>query len=130
METKTNARVTQVSFNCSTKTQQKNVSYNGNIDDYYMVDYFDKDQCRWVRSPFSTLEEVAHIASSIINGREVEGFRVIPETWLSQLRDNTWNEETNSYTEDVITNRTWFFGSRYEELAEQITGEKSLMRDN
>jgi hypothetical protein len=130
METKTNARVTQVNINCSTKTQQKIASYNGNINDYYMVDYFDNDQCRWVRCPFNTLEQVAHIASSIVNGREVEGFRVIPEKWLSQLRDNTWNEETNSYTEDVITNRTWLFGSRYEELAEHITGERSLMRDN
>jgi hypothetical protein len=128
METKTNAKVTQVNLNRSTKTQKKIASYNGNINDYYMVDYFDDDQCRWVRSQFNTLEQVAKILTSITNGKEVKGFRVIPEKWLSQLRDNTWNEETNSYTEDVITNRTWLFGSRYEELAEHITGQKSFER--
>jgi len=127
MKNLTNAKNTRVLFNCETKTHQKIASYNGDLNDYYMVDYFDKYQCRWVRSPFNTLEQVAQIANSVNHRKDVEGFRVLPEKWLSQLRDNAWNEETNSYTQDVITNRTWFFGSRYEELAEHITGEKSLM---
>jgi hypothetical protein len=129
MTTQNNTKNTHSPSICQTKTGHKIASYNGNIDDYYMVDYFDEDQCRWVRSPFNTIEQVAQIASSIIHGREVKRFRVLPEKWLSQLRDNTWNDETNSYTEDDITNRVWFFGSLYEELAEHITGEKSLMRN-
>jgi len=113
--------------NCEDKNEQKKVSYNGNIDDYYMVDYFDEDQCRWVRSPFNTLDNI-HYISSLINreGKKVERFRVLPEKWLSELRENTWNEETSSYEEDVITNRTHLFGSMYETIAERITGVKSL----
>lgn len=113
--------------NCEEKNEQKKVSYNGNIDDYYMVDYFDLDECRWVRSPFNTIEDIHYISSLIkIEGKEVERFRVLPEKWLSELRDNTWNEETSSFEKDVITNRTNLFGGMYETIAERITGVKSL----
>ena len=113
--------------NCEDKNEQKKVSYNGNIDDYYMVDYFDVDECRWIRSPFNTLDDIHYISSIIkIEGKEVQRFRVLPEKWLSELRDNTWNEETNSYEKDVITNRTNLFGDRYDAIAEGITGVKSL----
>jgi len=113
--------------NCEEKNEEKKGYYNGNIDDYYMVDYFDVDECRWVRSPFNTLDGI-HYISSLINygGKEVERFRVLPEKWLSELRDNTWNEETSSFEKDVITNRTNLFGVMYETIAERITGVKSL----
>jgi hypoxanthine phosphoribosyltransferase len=112
-----------------TGTRHEIASYKGNLDDYYMVDYHVEVDSfiKWVRSPFKTLEEVAQIANSIHNRKGISNFRILPEKWLSQLRDNTWNDETNSYTEDDITNRVWFFGSLYEELAEHITGDKSLM---
>jgi len=126
METQ-DTKSSKIFFNCEGKTQQKIVSYNGNIDEYFMVDYFDVDQCRWVRSPFNTIEDIHYISSLIkIQGKEVKRFRVLPEKWLSELRDYTWNDETNSYEKDVITNRTYFFGSRYETIAEEITGVKSL----
>jgi hypothetical protein len=114
-----------------TGTRQKIASYKGNLDDYYMVDYHVEVDSfmKWVRSPFKTLEEVAQIANSIHNRKGISNFRILPEKWLSQLRDNTWNDETNSYTKDDITNRVWVFGSFYEELAEHITGETSLMRN-
>lgn len=116
-----------IRFNCEDKSEQKKVSYNGNIDDYYMVDYFDVDECRWVRSPFNTLEDIHTITSLIQDwGKEVKRFRVLPEKWLSELRDNTWNDETNTYEKDVITNRTNLFGDRYDAIAEGITGVKSL----
>ena len=121
------AKGCKILFNCEGKTQQKIVSYNGNIDEYYMVDYFDVDQCRWVRSPFNTLDGIHTISSLIkVQGKKVKRFRVLPEKWLSELRDYTWNDETNSYDEDVITNRTYLFGDRYDEIAEMITGVKSL----
>ncbi|MCP9781446.1 MULTISPECIES: hypothetical protein [Cyanobium] len=113
-----------------TGTRQSIASYKGNLDYYYMVDYHVKVDSfiKWVRSPFKTLEEVTKIANSIHNRKGISNFRILPEKWLSQLRDNAWNDETNSYSKDDITNRVWVFGSFYEELAEHITGEKSLMR--
>ena len=33
---------TTINFNNETKNQQKKVKFNGNIEDYYMVDYFDE----------------------------------------------------------------------------------------
>ena len=120
-------QTTTINFNCETKTEQKKVKFNGNIEEYYMVDYFDVDECRWVRSPFNTLEDIHTITSLIQDwGKEVKRFRVLPEKWLSELRDNTWNDETNTYEKDVITNRTNLFGDRYDAIAEGITGVKSL----
>ena len=39
-------QTTTINFNCETKTEQKKVKFNGNIEEYYMVDYFDVDECR------------------------------------------------------------------------------------
>jgi hypothetical protein len=123
MEIMTNTNNTPTLSNNQTGTRQGVASYTGNIDDYYMVDYFDEDLGRMVHAPFRTIEQVAEIASSISRGREVKEFRVLPEKWLSQL----YNEENNSCTKDRITNRYRIFGSCYEELAECFTGEESLM---
>lgn len=110
-----------------TGTRKGVASYTGNIDDYYMVDYYDEDLGRMVQSPFQTIEQVAEIVSSISRGREVKSFRVLSEKWLSQLRVNPCNEENNSCTNDNIINRYQIFGSLWEELAECFTGEESLM---
>ena len=120
---------TTINFNNETKNQQKKVKFNGNIEDYYMVDYFDEDECRWVRSPFNTMEDIFRIITNIqIKDKKVKDLRIQSEEWLSELRDNQWNEKTNSYEKDTITNRCNLFGSRYDCIAEQITGIKSLTK--
>ena len=119
-----------IRFNCEDKSEQKKVSYNGNIDDYYMVDYFDVDECRWVRSPFNTLEDIHTITSLIQDwGKEVKRFRVLPEKWLSEMRKGEWCEEEKSYKEDTITNREFIFGYRYKEIAECIMGEGRFKKE-
>ena len=35
----------------------------------------------------------------------MKDLRIQSEEWLSELRDNQWNEKTNSYEKDTITNR-------------------------
>ena len=120
---------TTIIFNNETKNQQKKVKFNGNIEDYYMVDYFDEDECRWVRSPFNKMEDVFRIITNIqIKDKKVKDLRIQSEEWLSELRDNQWNEKTNSYEKDTITNRCNLFGSRYDCIAEHITGIKSLTK--
>ena len=126
MKNKMETKYYRILHNCETRDEQKIVSFNGNIEEYYMVDYFDRDECRWVRSPFNTIQEVANIASYINDGKKVDRFRVIPEKWLSELRDKTWDEEKSEYEKDTITNRTNLFGYRYDLIAEGITGIKSL----
>ena len=123
----TNPKNTKTLSKNQTGTRKGVPSYTGNIDDYYMVDYFDEELGRMVQSPFRTIEQVAEIVNSISRGREVKSFRVLPEKWLSQLRVNPCNEENNSCTNDNITNRFHIFGSWCEELAECFTGEESLM---
>lgn len=120
-------QTTTINFNCETKTEQKKVKFNGNIELYYMVDYFDVEECRWVRSPFNKMEDVFRIITNIqIKDKKVKDLRIQSEKWLSELRDNQWNEETQSYEKDTITNRCNIFGYRYDRIAESITGIKSL----
>ena len=120
----------QIYFNCDTLSESKIVSYNGNLDDYYMVDYFDKEECRWVRVPFQTLQDVYNIMTNIqLEKKSVKNFNMYPEKWLSQLRNTTWNEETNEYEKDTITNRVDKYGSRYELISLGITGETQMDRN-
>jgi hypothetical protein len=120
----------QIYFNCDTPSESKIVSYNGNLDDYYMVDYFDKDECRWVRVPFQTLQDVYNIMTNIqLEKKSVKNFNMYPEKWLSQLRNTTWNEETNEYEKDTITNRVDKYGTRYELISLGITGETQMDRN-
>ena len=120
---------TTINFNCETKNEQKKVKFNGNIEEYYMVDYFDEDECRWVRSPFNKMEDIFRIITNIqIKNKKVSDLRIQSEKWLSELRENQWNEETQSYEKDTITNRCNLFGWRYEVIASNITGIKSLTK--
>ena len=120
---------TTINFNCETKNEQKKVKFNGNIEEYYMVDYFDEDECRWVRSPFNKMEDIFRIITNIqIKDKKVSDLRIQSEKWLSELRENQWNEETQSYEKDTITNRCNLFGWRYEVIASNITGIKSLTK--
>ena len=120
---------TTINFNCETKNEQKKVKFNGNIEEYYMVDYFDEDECSWVRSPFNKMEDIFRIITNIqIKDKKVSDLRIQSEKWLSELRENQWNEETQSYEKDTITNRCNLFGWRYEVIASNITGIKSLTK--
>ena len=107
----------------------KENDYDPNIE-YYSVDWHCKKDCRWVRNPFIKLEELNWYGiTGSANGESVyqtaENFRVLPERWLSEPRQN-WNEEIKSYVPDVITNRQFIFDNRYESSAVIRTGKQSL----
>ena len=125
-ETKQNA-VYQINFNCDTKSESKLVYWNGNIDEYYMIDYFLVDDCRWVRVPYQTIDDINDIMSNIVeNNIKVRDLRINSEKWLSDIRDTEWDEDAKEYKKDNITNRINLFGSRYELISLGITGESKV----
>ena len=97
--------------------------------EYYFVDYNDRDECRWVRTPSQTLTDVQNFLMFIRDsGKEVANFRVLPESYLSKLRKNTWDAEKSRWTLDTVTNRVNFFGDREESFAESFFGVPSLTK--
>ena len=103
--------------------------------EYYFVDYHCSYDCRWVRSPYNTWEQVVEIVKSL-NGqwgwdneddrmvRFPQDLRIQPESELAKLR-RVWNEEEKKYEDDTINNRTYLFDGRYD-IDENWTGVKSL----
>ena len=98
---------------------------------YYSIDWFDEDHCRWVRNSFQTLDEfflnygIAGFSKDKSVFQTAKDFRVLPEKWLSEPRKN-WNEEIKSYVPDFLTNRQFIFDNRYEDYAVLTTLEQSL----
>ena len=87
---------------------------------YYMLDYFDKEQCAWARLPYMTMEEVSDRILLLASlGTPIEDLRVLPETYLDEKRDAQYNEEKKEYVKDTITNRQFFFDDRYEGFSQR-----------
>ena len=102
--------------------------------EYYFVDYHCAYDCRWVRSPYRTWDEVIQIVKELngsfgfdIEGQKVVRFpqdlRITPERELARLHQ-VFNEETNQYEDDIINYRTYLFDGRYD-IDEKWTGVKS-----
>ena len=107
----------------------KGNDYDPNIE-YYSVDWHCTKDIRWVRNSFIKLEElnwygVAGLAKGETVFQTADNFRVLPEKWLSEPRQN-WNEEIQSYVPDTITNRQFIFDGRYESFAVIKTRRQSL----
>ena len=107
--------------------------------EYYFVDYHCSYDCRWVRSPYNTWEEVVEIVKSLNSQwgfdkgdkrmvRFVKDLRITPESELAELHQ-VFNEETNKYEDDIINNRTYRFDGRYD-IDEKWTGVKSLNKED
>lgn len=106
-----------------------NETYDPNIE-YYSIDWHCTKDCRWVRNSFVQLDELSwYGVSGCSKGESVfqtaERFRVLPEKWLSEPRQN-WNDEIQSYVPDFITNRQFIFDNRYEDSAVLNTAQQSL----
>jgi len=85
---------------------------------YYMLDYFDKDDIAWIRSPYNTLEELSNKIEFLnTTGANIRDLRVLPETLLDQKRDAQYDIDKQKYVEDTITNRQYHFDDRYEGIA-------------
>ena len=103
--------------------------------EYYFVDYHCSYDCRWVRSPYNTWEEVLQIVEDLQGswgfdkeGKKIVRFpqelRITPERELARLHQ-VFNEETNQYEDDIINYRTYLFDGRYD-VDERWTGIASL----
>ena len=108
--------------------------YNPN-EDYYFVDYMSIPDCKWIRIPYQTMDEVIQLVHKLGQQwgfdhekrgmtRFIENLRIIPERELAQLHQ-VFNEETNQYEDDIINMRTYLFDGRYD-IDEEWTGVKSL----
>ena len=103
--------------------------------EYFFVDYHCAYDCRWVRVPYQTWDEVVSLMKGLQQQwgfdrelKEVVRFprdlRITPERELARLHQ-VFNEETNKYEDDIINYRTYFFDERYD-IDEEWTGVKSL----
>ena len=121
-----------------TKKQKTGIYFDNPYDqkkEYYFVDYHCSYDCRWVRIPYQTWEEVVELVKSLNSEwgfdredksmvRFPQDLRITPEKKLAQLHQ-VFNEKTNKYEDDFINNRTYFFSGRYD-IDEEWTGVKSL----
>ena len=116
----------EIKTNCYTKDETLFIPYRQEGVEYYYVDYNDRQEHRWVRTPCQTLEDIKKILYYIqTENKEVADFRITPENYLSQLH-RSWNEEKQHYITDNFTNREHMFGGRDEMFAEKFFEVRSL----
>ena len=114
----------------------RNTTYDPSKE-YFFVDYHDIEDCRWVRSPYNTIEEVTRMISNLPYVYDEEKnevlpmfrrLRVTPHTELAKLYQ-VWNEEEKKWENDTITKCAYMFDLRYD--CPEIYGmPQSLTKDN
>ena len=91
--------------------------------EYYFLDYYDSMEVRWVRSPYMSLEEIQDTIAyhlPFIYDKELKkcvpmfsNLRITPMKQLEKLH-RRWNEDTQQWEDDTITNACVQFDSRYD----------------
>ena len=98
------------------------------LTEYYFVDYHCIIECRWVRSAYLTFEEVREIIENLPYLYDKENdktepmfsdLRITPMRELEQLNKN-YNEKTNEWENDVITNACKVYDWRYDNFEIQM----------
>ena len=98
-----------------------NITYDP-TKEYFFIDYHDIEECRWIRSPYNTIEEVHEKITNLpyVYDREKKEnlpmfrrLRVTPHTHLDELY-RVWNEEEEKWDNDDITKGYKEFGSKYD----------------
>ena len=114
----------------------RNTTYDPS-EEYFFVDYHDIEDCRWVRSPYNTIEEVTRMISNLPYVYDEEKnevlpmfrrLRVTPHTQLAELY-RVWNEEEKKWENDTITKGCVMFDLRYDH-PEFYGMPKSLTKQN
>lgn len=96
-----------------------NAPYNPSVE-YYFLDYYMVEDCRWVRVPYMTFQEVAtRIEYLDYTGVEIRDLRITPEKMLDEKRDAQFNEEKQEYVKDTITVREYLFNRSYQEMSDR-----------
>ena len=92
------------------------------LTEYYFVDYHCIIDCRWVRCAYLTLEEVREIIENLPYLYDKENsktepmfsnLRITPMRELERL-NQVYNEETNEWEDDIITNACKEYDWRYD----------------
>jgi hypothetical protein len=97
------------------------VKYNPNVQ-YFMLDYFDKNEVRHVRNPYMTqFELLPHIRDYIKNWTDYSEFRIHSEKELDiklkvECKDGEYRE---------LTLRQILFGNRYEDFSDSCKDPQS-----
>ena len=97
------------------------VKYNPNVQ-YFMLDYFDKNEVRHVRSPYLTqIELVDHLRHFVENFTDYSDFRIHSEKELdTKLKVEC---EDGEYRE--VSLRQLLFDNRYESISDSVKDPKS-----
>ena len=120
----------------------RNTTYDPSKE-YFFVDYHDIEDCRWVRSPYNTIEEVTRMISELpyVYDKEKKEvlpmfrrLRVTPHTQLAELY-RIWNEEEKKWENDTITKGCVQFDDRYDMpeaygLPESLTKKKEESQED
>lgn len=91
--------------------------------EYYFLDFYDATEVRWVRSPYMSLEEIQDFIAyhlPFIYDKDQKkcvpmfsNLRITPMKQLEKLY-RKWNEDTQQWEDDTITNACVQFDSRYD----------------
>jgi hypothetical protein len=101
--------------------EKDRVKYNPNVQ-YFMLDYFDKNEVRHVRNPYMTqFELLPHIRDYIKNWTNYSEFRIHSEKELDiklkvECKDGEYRE---------LTLRQILFGNRYEDFSDSCKDPQS-----
>ena len=85
----------EIQTNAYPKDEKLFIPYRVDGVEYHFVDYHDKVECRWVRTPFQTIDDIINILQYIKKrgGKGIEELRILPESFLSDLH-HSWDEKT------------------------------------
>jgi len=74
---------------------------------------------RWVRCPFCTPQQVSDIVAECVMNPNCRDLRVTPESILDRPY-RSWDEQNQEYVSEDFTLRTYWFGDRYQSIADGI----------
>jgi hypothetical protein len=100
-------------------------------DEYWMLDYLDTEDKKWVRSSFLTDPQVMVLLIGIRRRNDGSNIRVQRETDLDKMVDENGREFSPIHYEDwnwegAVTKREFLFGTQYQQVAEKVrNGELS-----
>ena len=116
----------EIQTNAYPKGEKVFIPYREEGVEYHFVDYDDRDECRWVRTPCQSIDDIINILKYIKKeGKKIENFRVLPESFLGDLH-HSWDEKTQRMYSDNFTNRHAYFGGHEEMFAEKFYEVRSL----
>ena len=120
----------EIQTNAYPKDEKLFIPYREEGVEYHFVDYYDREEHRWVRTPFQTIDDIINILQYIKKrgGRGIGELRILPECYLSDLH-HSWDEKTQRMYSDNFTNRSALFGKSEDMFAEKFNEVRSLSQN-